>query len=67
MLTNEKNSLQHIAQEKEAEISSLHLAMRILRKASNQSIAGSLRLHMDEGYKLCKPHGPMCEIMYSLI
>lgn len=48
--------------EQEAEISSLHSAMRILRKTPNQLTADSLIVHMYEGYKLYKPHGTMCEI-----
>lgn len=61
-----QSSLQHVAQEKKAEISSVHSAMRILRKTSNQSTADSLILHMYEGYKLYKPHGTICEIMCFL-
>lgn len=37
-----QSSLQHVAQETKAEISSLHSAMRILRKTPNQSTADSL-------------------------
>jgi hypothetical protein len=45
----------------------LFAVMRVLRKASIQPILDSLRLHVDEGYKLYKLQVAMCETMIFLI